>query len=150
MSGARFILTRCSSSIRSETSFGKYYWNNSKQQYIWIIKINTSVCRNLINETSAYGVTVILNRLFWKYSYEVEFSKPKVDKPIPEGTVKVYFNIIEAEDGKHEVEFNFENESLKHRPGNTMRNNMYEVSSAMTSIWNPIYFCFYRNGSITC
>jgi len=49
-------------------------------------------------------------------------------KPIPEGTVKVYFSIIEAEAGGHEVEFNFENESLKHRAGNTMRGNMYEVS----------------------
>ena len=61
-------------------------------------------------------------------SYEVEFSKPKNMKPIPEGTVKVYFSVIEAEGGANEVEFNFENESLKHRPGNTMRSNMYEVS----------------------
>ena len=65
---------------------------------------------------------------FLTYSYEVEFSKPQVMKPIPEGTVKVYFSIIEAEAGGHEVEFNFENESLKHRAGNTMRSNMYEVS----------------------
>tara|TARA_B110000285_G_C14984043_1_gene542899 strand:+ start:294 stop:461 length:168 start_codon:yes stop_codon:yes gene_type:complete len=50
-------------------------------------------------------------------------------KPIPEGTVKVYFSIIEAEAGAFEVEFNFENESLKHKAGNTMRANMYEVSS---------------------
>lgn len=49
-------------------------------------------------------------------------------KPIPEGTVKVYFSIIEAEGGENEIEFNFENESLKHRAGNTMRSNMYEVS----------------------
>jgi hypothetical protein len=49
-------------------------------------------------------------------------------KPIPEGTVKVYFSIIEAEGGANEIEFNFENESLKHRAGNTMRGNMYEVS----------------------
>ena len=42
--------------------------------------------------------------------------------------MKVYFSIIEAESGSHEVEFNFENESLKHREGNTMRGNMYEVS----------------------
>ena len=61
-------------------------------------------------------------------SYEVEFSKPKNMKPIPEGTVKVYFSIIEAEDGNLEVEFNFENESLKHREGNTMRTAKYEVS----------------------
>ena len=39
---------------------------------------------------------------------------------------------MEAEDGTNstdgfDVEFNFENESLKHRIGNTMRSNMYEV-----------------------
>jgi hypothetical protein len=47
-------------------------------------------------------------------------------KPIPEGTVKVYFSVIEAEAGSHEVIFNFENESLKHKADNTMRSNMYE------------------------
>jgi len=47
-------------------------------------------------------------------------------KPIPEGTVKVYFNIIETYNGSTDVEFNFENESLKHKVGNTMRGNMYE------------------------
>ena len=39
---------------------------------------------------------------------------------------------MESEEGTvgtegYDVEFNFENESLKHRIGNTMRNNMYEV-----------------------
>jgi hypothetical protein len=39
---------------------------------------------------------------------------------------------MEAEEGTtgkdgYDVEFNFENESLKHRIGNTMRSNMYEV-----------------------
>lgn len=62
------------------------------------------------------------------FSYEVEFSLPKNHKPIPEGTVKVYFSIIEAEAEAYEVEFNFENESLKHKKGNTMRADMYEVS----------------------
>jgi len=33
---------------------------------------------------------------------------------------------MEVENGEPEVEFNFENESLKHRPGITMRGNMYE------------------------
>ena len=60
------------------------------------------------------------------YSYEVEFSKPKNIKPIPEGTVKVYFNVIEIENNDFEVEFNFENESLRHKKGITMRANMYE------------------------
>ena len=69
---------------------------------------------------------VSFNLFFIIYSYVVEFSKPKNMKPIPEGTVKVYFSVIEAEAGSHEVEFNFENESLNHRAGNTMRGNMYE------------------------
>ena len=39
---------------------------------------------------------------------------------------------MDAEEGTagtegYDVEFNFENESLKHRIGNTMRSNMYEV-----------------------
>lgn len=67
-----------------------------------------------------------LNQIGNVWCYEVEFSKPKEQKPIPEGTVKVYFSIIEAEAGAFEVEFNFENESLKHKAGNTMRGNMYE------------------------
>ena len=66
--------------------------------------------------------------MIYFYSYEVEFSKPKEIKPIPEGTVKVFFYIIEVEGGDNEIVFNFENESLKHRPGNTMRDMMYEVS----------------------
>jgi hypothetical protein len=62
------------------------------------------------------------------YSYEVEFSIPKTFKPIPEGTVKVFFNLIEGSDvnADPEIEFWFENESLKHRKGNSMRSNMYE------------------------
>jgi len=72
------------------------------------------------------------NKLNTKYSFEVEFSIPKKIKPIPEGTVKVYFTVMDAEEGTagtegYDVEFNFENESLKHRIGNTMRSNMYEV-----------------------
>ena len=67
-----------------------------------------------------------LNQIGNIFCYEVEFSKPKRVKPIPEGTVKVYYNIIETDEGKHEVEFNFENESLKHKPGSSMRANMYE------------------------
>jgi hypothetical protein len=35
---------------------------------------------------------------------------------------------MEVDNGDHEIEFNFENESLKHKIGNTMRANMYEVS----------------------
>jgi hypothetical protein len=41
--------------------------------------------------------------------------------------VKVLFAIIEKANGEHVVEFNFENESLKHKLDNTMRTNMFEV-----------------------
>ena len=60
------------------------------------------------------------------FSYEVEFSKPHPLKPIPEGTVKVYFALIEMTNGEFTVEFNFENESLRHQLDNTMRTNMFE------------------------
>lgn len=60
------------------------------------------------------------------YSYEVEFSKPLHNKPIPEGTVKVFFSIIETGGGQWIVEFFFENESLKHKLDSTMRTNMFE------------------------
>ena len=64
------------------------------------------------------------------FSFEVEFSKPIQTKPISEGTVKVYFDVIALEEGtkSYEVEFNFENESLKHKLGSSMRINMFEVS----------------------
>ena len=60
--------------------------------------------------------------------YSVEFSKPTKQKPIPEGTVKVLFDIIQLDGAEYEIEFNFENESLKHRINNTMRTNMFQVS----------------------
>ena len=61
------------------------------------------------------------------FFYEVEFSKPRKTKPIPAGTVKVQFSVFPSEDeSEPEVEFNFENESLRHRKGNSMRGNMYE------------------------
>ena len=56
----------------------------------------------------------------------MEFSKPKQIKPIPEGTVKVNFFVYNDEDEKTIVEFSFENESLRHREGMSMRGNMYE------------------------
>jgi hypothetical protein len=84
--------------------------------------------QNMVNEWSK----VYINQVFFLeqvgniWCYQVEFSKPKNVKPIPEGTVQVYFNIIETYNGDTEVEFHFENESLKHKIGNTMRGNMYE------------------------
>ena len=55
-------------------------------------------------------------------------------QPIPTGTVKVFFDVIVIEDPEegslpYEVEFNFENESLKHKLDNTMRKDMLEVSA---------------------
>jgi len=41
--------------------------------------------------------------------------------------VKVYFTVMETADNGVDVEFNFENESLKHREGNTMRTAKYEA-----------------------
>jgi hypothetical protein len=62
----------------------------------------------------------------------VEFSKPHPTKPIPEGTVKVFFSIIEKANGDVIIEFNFENESLKHKLDNSMRTNMFEVAASIT------------------
>ncbi len=50
----------------------------------------------IVNEWSK----VYINQVFFcqeihnVLQYEVEFSKPLQTKPIPEGTVKVYFNLI--------------------------------------------------------
>ena len=60
----------------------------------------------------------------------MEFSKPDKLRPIPEGTVKVFFDITVGESpDEYDIEFNFENESLKHRLENgTMREDMFQVS----------------------
>ena len=50
------------------------------------------------------------------YRYYVEFSKPSKDKPIPEGIVNVFFDLILDGEG-YEIEFSFESESLKHKIG---------------------------------
>lgn len=77
---------------------------------------------------------VFTNQVFFNnqegniFCYEVEFSKPKQVKPIPEGTVKCFFFVTDMGDGNNDIEFNFENESLRHKITNTMRASMYEVS----------------------
>ena len=43
--------------------------------------------------------------------------------------MKVSFDIIQMDEEEYEIEFNFENESLKHKLDNTMRTNMIEVST---------------------
>lgn len=71
--------------------------------------------------------------------YYVEFSKPEKVRPIPEGTVKVFFDITvgDAKDD-YDVEFNFENESLKHRLDSTMREAKFQVSQRT-------YYSFFRS-----
>ena len=60
----------------------------------------------------------------------MEFSKPDKLRPIPEGTVKVFFDItVDGDKDEYDVEFNFENESLKHRMDSTMREDMFQVSA---------------------
>ena len=62
----------------------------------------------------------------------MEFSKPDKLRPIPEGTVKVFFDITVGETSdEYDIEFNFENESLKHRIDSTMRQDMFQVSSPL-------------------
>ena len=56
----------------------------------------------------------------------MEFSKPHYTKPIPEGTVKVFFYVIDKANEEPTIEFNFENESLRHKIGQSMRTNMFE------------------------
>jgi hypothetical protein len=62
----------------------------------------------------------------------VEFSRPHQTKPIPEGTVNVFFSVItqqpeeEGSEETYEIEFQFESESLRHKLNNTMRKNMFE------------------------
>ena len=56
----------------------------------------------------------------------MEFSKPHYTKPIPEGTVKVFFYVIDKANEAPVIEFNFENESLRHKIGQSMRTNMFE------------------------
>ena len=46
--------------------------------------------------------------------------------------MKVSFDIIQMDEEEYEIEFNFENESLKHKLDNTMRTNMIEVRESNT------------------
>ena len=107
-----------------------------------------NIVKNIVSEWSK----VYINQVFFirEYAnilqYLVEFSKPHKTKPIPEGTVKVYFSLIQlqsdsGDDSGYEVEFNFENESLKHKLTNTMRKNMFEVSHFVAA--DP----YFSNGS---
>jgi hypothetical protein len=52
-------------------------------------------------------------------------------KPIPESTVKVEFYITEKANGEKILEFTFENESLRHHLGTSMRTTMLEVFTSI-------------------
>jgi len=86
------------------------------------------IVKQIVNDWSK----VYINQVFFDQEYgnilqySVEFSKPSKQKPIPEGTVKVLFDIIQMDGDEYEVEFNFENESLKHKLDNTIRTNMFQ------------------------
>ena len=43
------------------------------------------------------------------------------------------FDIIQMDNEEYEIEFSFENESLKHKLDNTMRTNMFQVG--LRGIW---------------
>ena len=92
------------------------------------------IVQNIVDQWSKVYINQVffVNQMGNVWCYEVEFSKPKNMKPIPEGTVKVFFTVMETADGGTDVEFNFENESLKHKEGNTMRTAKYEVSHTIT------------------
>ena len=61
-------------------------------------KEGIKVVQNIVNKWSK----VYINQVFFVeqvgnvLSYEVEFSKPKNIKPIPDGTVKCFFNIFQG------------------------------------------------------
>ena len=75
--------------------------------------------------------------------YYVEFSKPDKLRPIPEGTVKVFFDItVDGDKDEYDVEFNFENESLKHRMDSTMREDMFQVSAPIRIFFYLLTVCY--------
>jgi len=59
-----------------------------------------------------------------KLKFTAEFSKPSSNKPVPEVSVKVHF-VVEV--GSQGLEFQFENESLVHKPGRSIRPGQIEV-----------------------
>lgn len=109
---------------------------------------NTAMCYSKSQLYLQWSCKLIFARFC---RYFVEFSKPDKLRPIPEGTVKVYFDITVG-DGpdEYEIEFNFENESLKHRLDSTMREAKFQVSNKMVLaeviLLNTLRYC--RVGSI--
>ena len=56
------------------------------------------IVQKIVNEwTKVYIIQIFfINNVGNVWQYEVEFSKPKQTKPIPEGTVKVFFSVMET------------------------------------------------------
>lgn len=82
-----------------------------------------------------HSLTFIQSLFLYLSRYYVEFSKPDKLRPIPEGTVKVFFDITMGDSADdYDIEFNFENESLKHRMDSTMREDMFQVSRKNTTL----------------
>ena len=99
-----------------------------------------SSSKSLYQNFSAFFSSTSPTDFSFPARYSVEFSKPSKQKPIPEGTVKVLFDIIQMDGDEYEVEFNFENESLKHKLDNTMRTNMFQVSQIQPLLITLLYF----------
>jgi Ca2+-binding EF-hand superfamily protein len=96
------------------------------------------IVKDIVNQWSQ----IYVNQVFFLKSHEnihqfrVEFSRPHKTKPIPEATVKVDFYVIDKagkdvpepkQDEDYSVEFNFENESLRHTLHQTMRKTTFEA-----------------------
>ena len=60
------------------------------------------------------------------HRYIAEFSKPTSSKPVPLATVKVYFTITFGEK-PYGIKYKFENESLEHKPGKSLRTAQIET-----------------------
>ena len=80
------------------------------------------------------------------WTYQVEFSIPLIKKPIPSGTTKCFFTIVDnyLNEKPNDLIFNFENESLRHKLDSTMRTNMFEswifsVIEKKDKVANEIY-----------
>jgi len=90
--------------------------------------------KEIVQKLISSWSSVFINQVFYNYSegniwcYEVEFSTPKNTKPITEGIVKCFFFITDLGEGEHDMDFNFENESLRHKIDKSMRSDLYGVS----------------------
>lgn len=92
----------------------------------WVVTGHTLI-EGLIKEwTRQYKhIVKFTEKNFNDFKYTVEFSKPTYSQPVPSVTVKVHFT-IPYHCNNSEITFTFENESLRHRPGHTLRTPQME------------------------